>query len=56
MEDSSRVTLTVPRLVEMEVPALLVMVPLIFPVNLVESERLSVKVESLPTRISPVRV
>ena len=45
-----------PRLVEMEEPLAFVIEPLILPVNLVESERLRVKVESEPTRISPVRV
>ena len=51
---ASSETLTEPRLVETEVPLALVIEPERFPVNLVESERLSVKAESLPTRISPV--
>ena len=54
--DESRLTLTVPTSLETVVPFALVMEPEILPVNVVESVRLSVKVESSPTKISPSKV
>ena len=51
---SSRLTLTVPTSVETVAPLALTISPLMLPVKVVESEKLSVKVESSPTRISPV--
>ena len=54
--DESNETLTVPKLVEMDEPFAFVMEPERLPVNVDESEMLSVKVESLPTRISPVKI
>ena len=55
MLSESRLMLTVPTSLEIDVPALLLIVPLMLPVSVAPPVKLSVKVESSPTKISPSR-
>ena len=53
VEPESMVTFTVPMEEEMEADLSFVMLPLVFPVKVVEPDRLRFSVESLPTKIAP---